>query len=154
MTVSTEEMGGGVTRYALSLDGNREFSAFMMDVTANGAMQVVGQQAAAADMTLHTGMLQNGTLRLLGIGAEQSGSVVYIDVMGEGSLNIENICFSTKSANAFYARLAGNATSIDQLRAATADGEYFGIGGQRQNELKKGVNIVRQNGKAVKVIRK
>ena len=96
MTVSTEEMGGGVTRYALSLDGNREFSAFMMDVTANGAMQVVGQQAAAADMTLHTGTLQNGTLRLLGIGAEQSGSVVYIDVMGEGSLNIENICFSTK----------------------------------------------------------
>lgn len=154
MTVSTEEMGGGVTRYALSLDDDREFSAFMMDVTANGAMQVVGQQAAAADMTLHTGTLQNGTLRLLGIGAEQSGSVVYIDVMGEGSLNIENICFSTKSANAFYARLAGNATSIDQLRAATADGEYFGIGGQRQNELKKGVNIVRQNGKAVKVIRK
>ena len=154
LSVSTSNLGGGVTRYALSLDGNREFSAFMMDVTANGVMQVVGQQAAAADMTLHTGTLQDGTLRLLGIGAEQSGSVVYIDVMGEGSLNIGNICFSTKSASAFYARLAGDATSIDQLRSATAGGEYFGIGGQRQNELRKGVNIVRQNGKAVKVIRK
>ena len=154
LSVSTSDLGGGVTRYALSLDGDREFSAFMMDVTANGAMQVVDQQAAAADMTLHTGTLQNGTLRLLGIGAEQSGSVVYIDVMGEGSLNIENICFSTQSASAFYARLAGNVTSIDQISAATADGEYYGIGGQRQNELKKGVNIVRQNGKSVKVIRK
>lgn len=154
MNISTSDLGGGVTRYALSLEGDREFTVFMMDITANGAMQVVGQQAAAADMTLHTGMLQNGTLRLLGIGAEQSGSVVYIDVMGEGSLNIENICFSTQSASAFYARLAGNATGIDQISVATAGGEFFGIGGQRQNELKKGVNIVRQNGKSVKVIRK
>ncbi len=155
MSISTNDLGGGVTRYALSLEGNRAFSAFQMDVVTTGSMQVVGEQAASNEMTLRNGTLRNGSLRIIGFGTEQSGPVVYIDVMGEGSLSIGNICFSTQQATAFFVRQAGDATGISLTTAATAEGDIFGLGGQRQQTLQKGVNIVRgQNGKSVKVLRK
>ena len=155
LNVSTSDLGGGVTRYALSLDGDREFSAFMMDVVTTGNAMVTNEQAASSEMTLSTGTLRNGSLRLMGIGAEQSGSVVFIDVMGEGSVSFENVCFSTQQATAFFVRQAGNATGIGLTNAAAAEGDVFGLGGQRQVTLQKGVNIVRsQNGKAVKVLKK
>lgn len=154
MNVSTTDMGGGVTRYALSLEGGREFSAFMMDVVTTGSAMVTSEQAAEG-VQLRSSTLA-GNHRIIGLaeGSAAEGSVLQIDVMGNGSVSFENISFSTPGAAAFYVRM-GDATGISLTNAAAAEGDVFGLGGQRQETLQKGVNIVRgQNGKSVKVLRK
>lgn len=150
LNVSSADMGGGVTRYTLSLEQGREFSAFMMDVVTGG--MVIGEQADG--MQLRSSTL-DGMHRIIGLaeGAAE-GNVLRIDVMGNGSVSFRNISFSTPGATAFYVRM-GDATGISLTSATTAGGDVFGLGGQRQDGLQKGVNIVRdRNGKAVKVFRK
>lgn len=154
MNISTSDLGGGVTRYTLSLEGGRQFSAFLMDVVTAGSAMVISEQAAEG-MQLYSNTL-GSTLRVIGLAESTAaeGSVLQIDVMGDGSVSFGNISFSTPGATAFNVRM-GDATGISLTSAAAAEGDVFGLGGQRQETLQKGVNIVRgQNGKSVKVLRK
>ena len=153
LTVSSADMGGGVTRYTLSLEQGRQFSAFLLDVVTTGSAMVTNETAEG--MQLRSSTL-NGMHRIIGLagGSAAEGNVLQVDVMGEGSVSFGNISFSTPGATAFYVRM-GDATGISLTSAAAAEGDVFGLGGQRQQTLQKGVNIVRgQDGQSVKVLRK
>ena len=57
-------------------------------------------------------------------------------------------------ARMFSIRIGDGTTAIKQLAADAADGkaEYYGLQGQRLQDLQKGVNIVKRGGKTMKVV--
>jgi hypothetical protein len=151
LSIVSEEQGGGVVRYTLSLEAGRPFSAFMIDVVTTGSAVVAGEQSA---LQLRSGLL-DGRRRIIGLAdGTAEGQVLTVDVMGEGSVSFEGISFSTADATSFGVQTAG-ATAISGVSAATAGADIFGLNGQRRQTLQKGVSIVRgQDGRSVKVLRK
>ena len=60
---------------------------------------------------------------------------------------------SAAGAKMFCISISGNSTAIDSLNAIDNDkAEYYDLQGKRLNEPQKGINIVKRNGKTMKVI--
>ena len=66
---------------------------------------------------------------------------------------VDNTTTSTAGAKMFSIGISDSATAIDTLNAIANDkAEYFDLQGHRLNEPQKGINIVKRNGKTMKVI--
>ena len=66
---------------------------------------------------------------------------------------VDNSSAPTAGAKMFSIAIGGGTTAIDSLNTIANDkAEYYDLQGKRLNELQKGINIVKRNGKTMKVI--
>jgi hypothetical protein len=142
----------GVTRYAITFSGNAMFTAVQMDVVLTNGMKVVAETANG--MQLSGNSLRNGNYRMLGFGEMYENGTLYVDVMGEGTVSLDNVVLTT--ANARSIKPANNdATTINAIAADNQNTEFFGLNGKKLNSAVKGVNIVRNaDGTVSKVLKK
>ncbi|MBR1415859.1 MAG: hypothetical protein IJ570_08370 [Prevotella sp.] len=149
----------GVTRLAIVLDANAEFTAFQMDVMLPAGATIVGESLGESTqgVQLLSNDLANGAHRILGIstnGNITNGNVLYIDVEGNGQVDFSNIHFTTAQAQSVSFTIGGT-TGINGLTADQQQTENFDLSGRLANSWQKGVNIVRDAyGNVKKVFKK
>lgn len=138
-------LGNGVTRYVISLDDSREFSAFQMQINGE-VLNVVSDNS-----NLMTKRIDNG-MRVLGFAdndALANNNVLTVDVKGCAQFN--HISFSTHGACSVAFAL-NIATGINAVASQDADSHYD-LNGRKLQSAQKGVNIVREaDGKVRKVL--
>ena len=149
----------GVTRLAIVLDANAEFTAFQMDVQLPAGAHIVSESLGESTqgVQLLSNDLANGAHRILGIstnGNITNGNVLYIDVEGNGQVDFSNIHFTTAQAQSVSFTIGGT-TGINGLTADQQQTENFDLSGRLANSWQKGVNIVRDAyGNVKKVFKK
>lgn len=145
----------GVRRFAVKLDNAEDYSAFQFDVTLNGDMvladRTLGERANG--QSIMSNELSENITRVLAVGfnakslKNNNEAIAYIDVMGEGEVELSNIRFSTPDATSASAAnvsvsIQGEATGISNAKVEETSNAIFTIGGVKTNKLQKGVNIV------------
>jgi len=146
--VSAEKLNESTVRYTVSIEGNFSYTGFQMD--AKGSVEFLGEgNQAVANMRSNT--MKNGTRRVVGYGdieANATGMMLYIDVQGDSSVDIDNVILTTADSKSVRATL-GTTTGISIANAANeADEAWYDLGGRKVNsQTKNGVFIV--NGKKV-----
>ena len=149
-SVESEDMGDGIVRYALNVKGNFTFTGFQTDVVTSG--RIVTVALANSEMRMRSGILSNGTHRILGLPGtteqQASGAIAYVFVQG-GAATFENVVLTTAQACSIAA-VSGEATGIDNISTINADNQnVFDLSGRKVNGVQKGIVIV--NGKKVVV---
>lgn len=148
VNVEATNMGNGITRVALQLNTTQEFIVFQTDVMLSNGMKIVGEQLgeAAQGLTLTSNDLTDTKHRVLGYALDGSsisnGTVLYIDVEGDGSIVFDNIAFGTRSAKS-YTFDTSSTTGISNINADSNNETVYDLRGKVVNGLKKGVNIIR-----------
>ena len=148
VNVEATNMGNGITRVALQLNTTQEFIVFQTDVMLSNGMKIVGEQLgeAAQGLTLTSNNLTDTKHRVLGYALDGSsisnGTVLYIDVEGDGSIVFDNIAFGTRSAKS-YTFDTSSTTGISTVNADSNNETVYDLRGKVVNGLKKGVNIIR-----------
>ena len=162
--VATE---GTTQRIAISLNNERDYTGFQMDIVLPQGMKLVGQSLSdrANGQELYANEW-NGKTRLVGFDMSKAafngndGAVIYLDVETDetykgGSVKYENIIFLTTNSRGVSFKMQGETTGIMSRMADAAVETIYNVGGRVMNGLKKGVNILRgENGAAKKVIKK
>ena len=148
MSVESEDMGDGIVRYALNLEGNLSFTGIQMDVVTTG--RIVTEALTVSGMQMRANTMQNGTHRILGLPgtAEQqaNGTVAYIYVQGGAEVSFENVVLTTATARSIS--MGGNTTGIANMSIDKANSQNaYDLSGRKVNAAKKGIVIV--NGKKV-----
>ena len=157
---------GNTQRIAISLNNERDYTTFQMDITLPEGMRLVGQSLSdrANGQQLYANEW-DGKTRLVGFTMSKAaftgndGDVLYLDVETDesykgGSIRFEDIIFVTTESEGVRFSMKGEATSIADRIADTAKETIYNLGGRMMNSLKKGVNILRGNNGAKKVIKK
>jgi hypothetical protein len=157
---------GNTQRIAISLNNERDYTTFQMDITLPEGMHLVGQSLSdrANGQQLYANEW-DGKTRLVGFTMSKAaftgndGDVLYLDVETDesykgGSIRFEDIIFVTTESEGVRFSMKGEATSIADRIADTAKDTIYNLGGRMMNSLKKGVNILRGNNGAKKVIKK
>ena len=157
---------GNTQRIAISLNNERDYTTFQMDITLPEGMRLVGQSLSdrANGQQLYANEW-DGKTRLVGFTMSKAaftgndGDVLYLDVETDesykgGSIRFEDIIFVTTESEGVRFSMKGEATSIADRIADTAKDTIYNLGGRMMNSLKKGVNILRGNNGAKKVIKK
>lgn len=137
-------ISNGITRYAISVEGALEYTAFQMNVKVQKGMKVLSE--IAEGMTLKANDTADGH-RIVGIGNSvnrANGEFMYVDVEGQGNVSFENVCFSTQNGMAVRLNM-GDATGILSVNAARSqvNGTYD-LSGKPLKSMQKGINIVRR----------
>ena len=149
MSIKSEDMGGGIVRYALSIEGNVTFTGFQADVVTSG--RIVTEGLGMSSMSMRFSNLTNGAHRILGLPGtaelQADGSTIaYVFVQG-GTATFENVVLTTAQARSIVA-VSGEATGIDNISTINADNQnVFDLSGRKVNGTQKGIVIV--NGKKV-----
>lgn len=147
-SVSASNLGGGITRYTVILEGDFSYTGFQMD--AKGSVEFLGEgNQAVANMRSNT--MKNGTRRVVGYGdieANATGMMLYIDVQGDSSVDIDNVILTTADSKSVRATL-GTTTGISIANAANeADEAWYDLSGRKvASQSQQGIYIV--NGKKV-----
>ena len=157
---------GNSQRIAISLSNERAYTGFQMDITLPEGMRLVGQSLSdRADGQQLYANEWNGKTRLVGFTATKAaftgndGAVVYLDVETDesykgGSVKYDDIIFLTTNAKGVKFQMQGETTGVVSRFADAAKETIYNLGGRVMNGLKKGVNILRGNDGAKKVIKK
>ena len=151
MSIKSEDMGGGIVRYALSIEGNVTFTGFQADVKTSG--RIVTEGLGMSSMSMRSSNLTNGNHRILGLPGtaelQADGSTIaYVFVQG-GTATFENVVLTTAQARSIVA-VSGETTGIDNISTNNADNQnVFDLSGRKVNGTQKGIVIV--NGKKVVV---
>ena len=157
---------GNSQRIAISLSNERAYTGFQMDITLPEGMRLVGQSLSdRADGQQLYANEWNGKTRLVGFTATKAaftgndGAVVYLDVETDesykgGSVKYDDIIFLTTNAKGVKFQMQGETTGVISRFADAAKETIYNLGGRVMNGLKKGVNILRGNDGAKKVIKK
>lgn len=168
LSMNTTQMEKGVQRIAVNLVNANDYTAFQLDVVLPDGMSIVGaslSDRAGASHKLYSRKQLDGSIRMLvsSVAGESfkgnEGAVLYIDVTGANAANVEllNILFSDlgNSTRSFVMGADGNATGIDSMNVfADLKQKVYDLGGKMLNDLKKGVNIIRNaNGTSKKVLK-
>ena len=136
------------------------FSAFQMDVTlSDGAVLGAARQTErTAGMLLTTNKIGGNTWRIVALSLDGSaisgseGSLLSLDIVGQGSVSVSNIEFADRAARAYKLDFE-LPTGINSLYNNKVEGEVYSVSGARSNSVKKGINVVRQaDGKVRKVL--
>ena len=149
MSIKSEDMGGGIVRYALCIEGNVTFTGFQADVKTSG--RIVTEGLGMSSMSMRSSNLTNGNHRILGLPGtaelQADGSTIaYVFVQG-GTATFENVVLTTAQARSIVA-VSGEATGIDNISTNNADNQnVFDLSGRKVNGTQKGIVIV--NGKKV-----
>lgn len=157
---------GNTQRIAISLNNQREYTGFQMDITLPQGMRLAGQSLGdrANGQQLYANEW-DGKTRIVAFTMSKAaftgndGAVLYLDVETDetfkgGSVRFEDILFLTTDSKGVRFNMTGDATSIMDRIADTAKETIYNVSGRVMNSLKKGVNIIRGNGKTEKVIKK
>lgn len=151
MSIKSEDMGGGIVRYALCIEGNVTFTGFQADVVTSG--RIVTEGLGMSSMSMRSSNLTNGNHRILGLPGtaelQADGSTIaYVFVQG-GTATFENVVLTTAQARSIAA-VSGEATGIDNISTINADNQnVFDLSGRRVLNAEKGLYII--NGKKVVV---
>jgi hypothetical protein len=161
--VATE---GNSQRIAISLSNERDYTAFQMDVTLPEGMRLVGQSLSdRADGHQLYANEWDGKVRLVGFTSTKNaftgndGAVLYLDVETDesykgGSVKYEDIIFATTKSQGVKFKMQGETTGVISRFAEAAKETIYNLGGRVMDGLKKGVNILRGDDGAKKVIKK
>ena len=144
MSIESEDMGGGIVRYALSIEGNVTFTGFQADVKTSG--RIVTEGLGMSSMSMRSSNLTNGAHRILGLPGtaelQADGSTIaYVFVQG-GTATFENVVLTTAQARSIVA-VSGEATGIDNISTNNADNQnVFDLSGRKVNAAQKGIVII------------
>lgn len=148
--VSAATVADGITRYTVTIEGNFSYTGFQMD--ARGSVEFIGESGQAVG-NMRGNTMKDGTRRVVGYGSVEAyanGTLLCLDVKGEGSVEVFNVVLTTSAAQSVRA-VAGTVTAITTVTTDKADVQAYDMSGRKVNTTdKKGVYIV--NGK--KVVRK
>lgn len=152
LSVESQQLADGVTRFAINLNSSADYRAFQMDVLMSEGMKVVAE--SAGNLTVRSNDLAATKHRIAGYGRMTNGTVLTIDIEGEGSVAFGNVVLSTLNAKAVSFDL-GNVTGISSANVAAQDSNiFYDLGGKMMKGLKKGLNIIRGNdGTTKKVVK-
>ena len=151
LTMNGTEMG---------LVNTTAFSGFQMDVTLSDGAVLGGVQLTerANGLTLTVSQLSADTWRIIALSLDGSvisgsnGSLLSLDVMGQGSASVSHVEFADRAANAYELGFI-TPTGISTLYNNKVEGEVYTVSGTRTGSMKRGVNVVRQaDGKVSKVL--
>ncbi len=144
----------------IGLVNTTEFAGFQMDVTlCDGAMlSGVKLTDRTQNLTLTYSQLSADTWRIVALSLDGSvisgsnGSLLSLDVMGQGSASVSHVEFADRAANAYELGFI-TPTGISTLYNNKVEGEVYTVSGTRTDSMKKGVNVVRQaDGSVSKVL--
>ena len=143
MSIESEDMGGGIVRYALNVEGDFAFTGFQADVKTSG--RIVTVALTNSEMRMRSGILSNGTHRILGLPGtteqQADGAIAYVFVQG-GAATFENVVLTTAQARSIAA-VSGEATGIDNISTINADNQnVFDLSGRKVNAAQKGIVII------------
>lgn len=157
----------GVGRNSISMSGadiflnnDTRFVAFQMDVTLSGTAQLRGAQLAerAAGLTIGVNRIAADTWRIVAYSLANAaitandGKLLSLDIDGQGDATITRIEFADAKAKAYNLDLDA-ATGIDAMTADAGAADIYSVGGMRNSQLRRGVNIVRKaDGSVTKIL--
>lgn len=137
-----------------------EFVAFQMDVTLADDAQLQGVNLSNR-MTTHEATyarVDANTWRIIVISMQNdaimnnSGSLMQLNISGNQEISLSNVEFVDAAARACAVGL-GETTGIVGVDADQSDASYYNVGGVRNDNVRKGMNIVRSaDGKVKKVL--
>ncbi len=145
----------GVRRYAVNVDNSAAFVAGQFDIALGEGMTLVdvvaADRAAAHEVALfHHGadskrvVLYNMDNAVI---EGQNGAVVYIDVIGDGTVEIENAIFADRNSIDYSLNGSNNGTSGIEDTVIDNNGglkqRIYNAAGQALRGLQRGVNIIR-----------
>ena len=143
MSIESEDMGGGIVRYALNVEGDFAFTGFQADVKTSG--RIVTVALANSEMRMRSNTLTSGTHRILGLPGtteqQASGAIAYVFVQG-GAATFENVVLTTAQARSIAA--VGETTGINTIGCDTVatDGTVYDLSGRKVNAAQKGIVII------------
>lgn len=164
LTLALVEEGDGVRRYALMLNGGVPFTGGQFDIHVSGTAQIIAADKAErtaghdaylfdrglGDYRVVLASMQNSVFA----GAE--GTIVYIDVEGEGELTVENALFSDTN-NIEHELGRAHTSAVDAIIDYCKDGakRIYDAAGRTFNSLQRGINIIiNKDGSVKKELRK
>ncbi len=153
MAVEATKLSNGNTMLAVKLSSTTDYLAFQMDVVMGDGMSVVSENANL--QLLRSNDLSN-IHRIVGYGLlENNGTMLTLEVAGEGNVQFTNIVLATEKAEAVKFNLGGNTTGISTIAVEKNDGNFiYDLSGKLMNGIKKGINIIRgKNGETKKVVK-
>lgn len=141
MQVESTDMGDGIIRYALNLDGNVNFTGFQADVVTRG--RILTEAIAISGMEMRSKAQANGNRRILGLpGTTEKlakGTVAYVFVQGNEAVTFENVVLTTADARSI--NVNGDATGIDSIRT-TVQKNVYDLSGRKVKAAQKGIVII------------
>jgi hypothetical protein len=150
MNVETVKLANGNTRLNIVLNSTADFRAFQMDLKLANGMSVAEENGNA--LTVRSNDL-DAIHRIAGYGqVENNGTMLSIDVVGNGNVQFSNIVLTTASAKAVKFTL-GETTGINTAMAEKDGNVIYDLGGRLMNGLKKGFGIIRGTNGTKKVVK-
>lgn len=152
MAVEATKLSNGNTMLAVKLNSTTDYLAFQMDVVMGDGMSVVSENANL--QLLRSNDLSN-IHRIVGYGLlENNGTMLTLEVAGEGNVQFTNIVLATEKAEAVKFSIGGT-TGISTIAVEKNDGNFiYDLSGKLMNGIKKGINIIRgKNGETKKVVK-
>lgn len=152
---------GNTRRIAINLDNFNVYAGYQFDVVLSSGMTLKGAALTnrGEGLNLQTAELADGAHRFVVASAAdvllkgQNGSILTIDVEGQGDVALQNVVFTTADAQAIEFNM-GEATGISTLERNNDNiDKVYGMDGREVKTQKKGINIIRNtDGSTRKVI--
>ncbi len=151
-TYRVEEVVGenGCRRYAMLLTNETAFAAGQLDVVLPANAKVAGVHVGDRASALDAYFQDNGnSTRIVFTSLDKSmiegnnGCVLFIDVEGNGEIEVENVIFSDARGTAY--NLSNATTGVNSIYESVKDGvkAIYNAAGQKLRGLSKGINIIR-----------
>ncbi len=151
VSVAFSGVEGGVSRYAVNIQNASQFVAGQIDLVLPAGMTVVGVEGAAR-VASHDVLTSSSSKRIVIMNMDNAaiegseGAVVYVDVIGEGKFDVDNVIFATRTgAEVLLAKPEGTSgiedTVIDNNGGLKQ--RIYNAAGQMLRGLQRGVNIIR-----------
>lgn len=143
MSIVSEDMGNGIVRYAMNVEGNFSYTGFQADVVTSGSIMNVALASDAMPMRSNT--MKNGALRVLGLPGstelQADGTVMYVYVQGGNGISFENVVMTTAQSRSI--EVGGETTGLMTIENGklTIDNCYD-LSGRKVNGAHKGIVIV------------
>ena len=143
MSIEREDMGDGIVRYALNVEGDFAFTGFQADVKTSG--RIVTVALANSEMRMRSGILSSGTHRILGLPGtteqQADGAIAYVFVQG-GAATFENVVLTTAQARSIAA--VGQTTGVNEVIEVNGvnDNSVYDLSGRKVNAAQKGIVII------------
>ena len=143
MSIVSEDMGNGIVRYAMNVEGNFSYTGFQADVVTSGSIMNVALASDAMPMRSNT--MKNGVLRVLGLPGstelQADGTVMYVYVQGGNGISFENVVMTTAQSRSI--EVGGETTGMMTIENGKSNVEsYYDLQGRKVNGAHKGIVIV------------
>lgn len=143
MSILSEDMGNGIVRYAMNVEGNFSYTGFQADVVTSGSIMNVALASDAMPMRSNT--MKNGVLRVLGLPGstelQADGTVMYVYVQGGNGISFENVVMTTAQSRSI--EVGGETTGMMTIENGKSNVEsYYDLQGRKVNGAHKGIVIV------------